>query len=191
MLGHWKEAPVYKRDVAAAKRLLAEAGHPNGFKTRITVLNQPTFSNMALVARAMLQEVGISVDVDAQDGGSFWSAGKGDTGKNLDLFIIRFNGKLDPNFLAQWFVKDQIGTWNWQRWANAEFDGLLNEASAELDPKKRADLIVQAQKLMDEAAAFVWLTYDVNFFATRSWLKPALLPSGIDWQLSQFAPMTA
>jgi peptide/nickel transport system substrate-binding protein len=191
VLGHWKEAPVYKRDVAAAKRLLAEAGHPNGFRTRITVLNQPTFSNMALVARAMLQEAGITVDVDAQDGGSFWSAGKGDTGKNLDLFILRFNGKLDPNFLAQWFVKDQIGVWNWQRWANAEFDRLLEQASAELDPKKRADLVVQAQRLMDEAAAFVWLTYDVNFFANRSWLKPALLPSGIDWQLSQFAPVTA
>jgi len=191
VLGHWADAPVYKRDVAAAKKLLAEAGHPNGFRTRITVLNQPAFQTMALVARALLQEVGITVDVDAQDGGRFWSAGKGEGGKNLDLFILRFNGKLDPNFLAQWFVSDQVGTWNWLRWKNPQFDALLEQASAELDPKKRADLVVQAQKLMDQSAAFVWLTYDVNFFATRSWLKPAILPSGIDWQLSAFSPVTS
>jgi peptide/nickel transport system substrate-binding protein len=188
VLGHWADAPVYKRDVAAAKKLLAEAGHPNGFRTRITVLNQPAFQTMALVARALLQEVGITVEVDAQDGGSFWSAGKGEGAKNLDIFVLRFNGKLDPNFLAQWFVSDQIGTWNWQRWKNPQFDALLDQSSAELDPKKRTDLMLQAQKLMDESAAFVWLTYDVNFFASRAGVKPAILPSGIDWQLSAFSP---
>ena len=187
VLGYWKDAPVYKRDVAGAKKLLAEAGFPSGFKTRLTVLNQPVFQNMALVARALLAEVGIMIDVDAQDGGSYWSSGKGDAGKNLDMFIIRFNGKLDPNFLAQWYVSDQVGDWNWQRWKSSEFDGLMDKASTELDPAARAKLVVDAQRKMDESAAFVWLTNDVSFFVFRSWLKPALLPGGIDWQFSQFA----
>jgi peptide/nickel transport system substrate-binding protein len=191
VLGHWSDAPVYRRDVAAARRLLAEAGHARGFRTRITVLNQPVFQSMALVARAFLAEVGIDATVDAQDGGSFWSAGKGETGRGLELFILRFNGKLDPNFLAQWFTADQIGLWNWQRWANPEFDALLDKASAELDPVRRIGQIIQAQKLMDESAAFVWLTYDVSFYGARSWLRPAYLPGGIDWQLSRFTQVAA
>ena len=125
---------------------------------------------------------------DAQDAGSFFSAGKGDTGKALELFLIRFSGKLDPNFLAQWFTTAQIGTWNWQRWTSPAFDALLDQGSAELDDTKRAALFVQAQQLMADSAAFVWLTFDVSVFAHRAALRPALLPTGIDWALDRFAP---
>ena len=188
VVGHWPDAPAMKRNVAEAKRLLADAGHAAGFKARILVQNQPVYQTMALVAQALLRDVGIMLDVDAQDAGSFFSAGKGDTGKALDLFIIRFNGKLDPNFLAQWFTTSQIGTWNWQRWSSPEFDRLLDEGSAELDDGKRAALFIQAQKLMEASDAFVWLTYDVGIFIHRDWLRPALLPSGIDWAMDRFAP---
>ncbi len=186
--GYWAAAPAHKRDVAAAKALMAEAGHAAGFRTRITVQNQPVYQTMALVARALLAEIGITLEVDAQDAGTFFSAGKGETGKNLDLFMIRFNGKLDPNFLAQWFTTAQIGTWNWQRWSDPAFDQLLDQGSTELDDTKRAALFVQAQQRMEDSAAFVWLTYDVSVFAHRTWLKPALLPTGIDWALDRFAP---
>ena len=186
VVGYWAEAPAYKRDVDKAKALLAEAGHPEGFKAKITVLNQPAFTNMALVAQALLAEVGITLDVDAQDGGSFWTAGKDKQGENLDLFIIRFNGKLDPNFLIQWHTAAQIGVWNWQRWSEPKFDALLDKASVELDAAKRAQLIIDAQKLIDESAAYVWLTFDASFQAHRSWLKPALMASGVDWQLGRF-----
>jgi len=188
VVGYWADAPVSKRDVAAAKRLMADAGHAAGFKARITVQSQPVYQTMALVARAQLAEIGITLDVDAQDAGSFFSSGKGDAGKALDLFMIRFNGKLDPNFLAQWFTTGQIGTWNWQRWSSPKFDALLDEGSAELDDTKRAALFVQAQQLMAESAAFVWLTYDVSVFLHRATVRPALLPTGIDWALDRFAP---
>ena len=188
VVGHWADAPAPKRDVAAAKKLMAEAGHAAGFRARILVQAQPVYQTMALVARAQLAEIGITLDVDAQDAGSFFSAGKGDTGKALELFLIRFSGKLDPNFLAQWFTTAQIGTWNWQRWASPAFDALLDQGSAELDDTKRAALFVQAQQLMADSAAFVWLTFDVSVFAHRATLRPALLPTGIDWALDRFAP---
>ena len=186
IIGHWKDAPVYKRNVVEAKRLLAEAGQ-TAIKTRVTVLNQPVYQSMALVARALLQEVGITLDVDAQEGGTYWESGKGDTGKNLDMFMIRFSGKLDPNFLLQWFVTDQIGTWNWQRFSSPEYDRLAAEASGETDAAKRAQLVIKAQQEMDKSAAFVWLTNDAAFAAHRTGVKPAYLPGGIDWQLDRFS----
>jgi len=183
--GHWPEAPAYRRNVAEARRLLNEAGARN-LRLKLLVLNQPAFQNMALVARALLQEIGIAVDVDARDGGGFWSAGRGDAGRDIEMYMTVFNGKLDPNFLLQWFVSSQIGTWNWQRFASPEFDRLFDQAAAELDPARRRQMVIEAQRLMDQSAAFVWLTNNVSFLAHRSWLRPASVPGWLDWQYDSF-----
>lgn len=185
ILGHWQDAPVYKRNVEEARKLLKESGHSN-IKLKLLVLNQPAFQNMALVARALLQDIGITVEVDPRDGGTFWTSGKGEAGKDIDMYITVFNGKLDPNFLTQWFVSSQIGNWNWQRFASPIFDSLVNDAAGELDPKKRAALIIEAQKEMDKSAAFIWLTNNAALVAHRSWLKPASIPGWIDWQYAHF-----
>ena len=42
------------------------------------------------------------------------------------------------------------------------------------------------QKLMDESAAYVWLTHEVNIFASKKWLQPSILPNGDDWQYRYF-----
>jgi peptide/nickel transport system substrate-binding protein len=184
LLGHWAEAPVYKRNVAEAKALLAAAGQAS-FKTRVTILNQPIFQTMALVMQAQLREVGIDMQIEALDGGAFWKSGDGEAGKNLDMYMTRFNGKHDPNFLMQWFTKAQIGVYNWQRFDSPEFDKLAAEAIVELDPAKRAALVVKAQQEMDKSAAFVWLTNDVAYVARRANVRPAFLPGAIDWQLDR------
>jgi peptide/nickel transport system substrate-binding protein len=183
--GHWKDAPVYKRNVAEAKALLAAAGQTS-IKTKINIINQPIFQSMALVAQAMLREVGIDAAVDVQEGGTFWKAGEGEAGKTIDMFMMRFNGKLDPSFLMQWFVKGQIGVYNWQRFDNPAYDRLAADAIVELDPVKRAALVIEAQKEMDKSAAFVWLTNDVAYVVRRSNVRPAFLPGAIDWQLDRF-----
>ncbi|MEO8305379.1 MAG: ABC transporter substrate-binding protein, partial [Betaproteobacteria bacterium] len=185
ILGHWKDAPVYKRNVAEAKSLLAAAGASN-LKLKLLVLNQASYQSMALVARALLADAGVTIEVDAQEGGTFWNSGKGDVGKNIDLFMIRFNGKHDPNFIMQWFVAGQIGNWNWQRWNSPEFDALYARAAGELDPAKRRQLVVDAQRVMDKSSAFVWLTNEANAVVYRSWLKPAAVPGWIDWQFDEF-----
>jgi len=185
VIGAWKDAPVYKRNVAEAKKLLADAGQ-TAIKTRITVLNQPAFQSMALVAQALLQEVGITAEVDAREGGTFWDTGKGEAGKNVDMFIMRFNGKLDPSFLMQWFTTSQVGIWNWQRFKSEEFDKLQAAGIGEIDPVKRAELVVKAQQEMDKSGAFVWLTNDITYVVSRSSIKPAFLPGAIDWDLQQF-----
>jgi len=185
ILGHWREAPVYKRNVAEAKGLLTAAGASN-LKVKLLILNQANYQSMALVARALLAEIGVTVEVDAQEGGTFWNSGKGDTGKNIDLFITRFNGKHDPNFIMQWFVSGQIGNWNWQRWNSPEFDALYAQSAGEVDPAKRRQQVVDAQRLMDKSGAFVWLTNEANTLVYRNWIRPAGVPGWIDWQYDEF-----
>lgn len=183
--GHWRDAPVYRRNVAEAKALLAAAGQSN-LKLRLTLLNTPEFQNMALVAKALLAEIGVTVDVDAQAGGTYWSSGKGDAGKNLELYLSRFNCKHDPNFVMQWFTPSQIGNWNWSRWNSPEFDNLFKASDSETDPAKRRQMVLEMQQLMDKSAAYVWLTTEGASVVQKSWLKSASVPGWIDLQYSDF-----
>ena len=186
IMGHWREAPVYKRNVAEARALLAAAGQSN-LKLKLTILNQPEYQNMALVARALLAEIGVTIEVDAQPGGTYWSSGKADAGKNLELYMSRFNAKHDPNFVLQWFTPNQVGNWNWSRWNSAEFDALFKSADSETDPAKRRAMVVDMQKAMDKTSAYVWLTNEASALVHRSWLKPASIPGWADWQYTDFS----
>src|SRR4029450_8681528 len=125
LLGYWKEAPVYQRDVATAKALLAEAGQANGFKKTLTILasDQKAQASAAII-QANLAEVAIEVEINALDPGAYWALGEKDGSKVLDLSFIEYHGKFDPSFQTQWFTSAQIGLWNWQRWGNKEFDEL-------------------------------------------------------------------
>jgi peptide/nickel transport system substrate-binding protein len=186
MLGHWREAPVMRRDVAQARRLLAEAGHPNGFRTRLTVLNRSTYQTTVQVLQAQLAEVGIQLELQVLDGGSFWSMGRGENGQNLEMFHIRFGGKVDPSFNTQWFVPEQVGEWNWQRWKSDEFKAQYELGATSLDNAARAAAYVKMQQLMEESNAYIWLTHETRIFAAKTWLNPFLLPNGDDWQYRYF-----
>ena len=171
ILGHWKDAPVYKRNVAEAKKLLAEAGAAN-LKLKLLILNQPAYQNMALVARALLAEVGVTVEVDAQEGGTYWNSARARSARTSTCSCCASTAS-DPNFIMQWFVSDQVGNWNWQRWKSPEYDdALFLQAAGELDRAKREQLVVEAQKLMDKSGAYVWLTNEVNVLVHRNWIRP-------------------
>ena len=186
LLGYWKDAPVYKRDVEAAKKLLAEAGLGSGFKTRLTILSGAIPEAIAAVVQANLAEIGVDVQIEALDPGAYWSLGENDGSKDLELSLIEYSGKFDPSFQTQWFVSSQIGQWNWQRWKNPEFDKLHEEAGQTTDNAKREAMYLKMQQLMDESAAFVWITHNLNAFVTKSWLEPGLLPNGNNWQYPFF-----
>ncbi|HTV67681.1 MAG TPA: ABC transporter substrate-binding protein, partial [Rhizobiaceae bacterium] len=115
--------------------------------------------------------------------------GKGDEGKKLQMFIMRFNGALDPNYLAFPFASDQVGIWNWQRWVSPAFDEALGKAAEEMDRAKRASYIVDAQKAMEESAAFVWLTHETLIYVRRNSVKPSLGPAGTSVNFNRFEPV--
>ena len=112
--------------------------------------------------------------------------GEKDASKDLELSLIEYSGKFDPGFQTQWFTSAQVGQWNWQRWKSKEFDDLDALGAKTMDQAKRNEIYIQAQKLMDESAAFVWITHNVNTYASKSWLKPGVLPNGNGWLYTAF-----
>ena len=186
LLGAWKDAPVYKRDLEKAQALLDEAGHSGGFKTKLTVEAGARYEAIAQIIQANLADVGIEVEIEALESAAYWALGKNDASKDLELSLVKFNGKFDPGFQTQWFTSEQVGQWNWQRYKNADYDALHQKGGVTVDPAEREKIYIEAQKLLDESAAFIWITHNLNAFASRKWLKPGVLPNGNNWLYTAF-----
>ena len=105
----------------------------------------------------------------------------------LQLALIPYSSKLDPSFQTQWFLSDQVGQWNWQRWKSEEFDQLHAEGTATTDTATRQEIYVRMQQLLDESASCVWITHGRLFFAKQDWLQPALMANGRSWRYENFA----
>jgi peptide/nickel transport system substrate-binding protein len=191
LLGYWEDAPVYTRDLPKAQALLAEAGHANGFKTRLTIEATARHQAVAQIIQANLAEVGIEIEIEALESAAFWALGDNDASKDLELSLTKFNGKFDPGFQTQWFTSAQVGQWNWQRWKNADFDALHEKGGVTVDRAEREKVYIEAQKLLDESAAFIWITHNLNAFASRKWLKPGVLPNGNNWLYTAFTEAKA
>lgn len=186
LLGAWPDAPLYNRDVEKAKALLAEAGQA-GLNVTFTCLNEAVPVATAQIVQANLAEIGVTVTINAMDSGAYWAMGADDKSKDLELTLIQYYSKFDPSFQTQWFLSSQVGLWNWQRWKNAEFDKLHQEGLATTDADKRNRIYIDMQKLLDESASCLWITHGRNFFIHADWLKPSLLPNGMNWQFEYFS----
>ena len=186
LLGYWKDAPLYSRDVAKAQALLSEAGK-SGLTFSFTCENDAQSLAVAQIAQANLAEVGITLNINALDSGAFWALGADDASKNVELALVPYTSKFDPSFQTQWFLSSQVGVWNWQRWKSPEFDKLHQQGLETLDSDKRQEIYVKMQQLLDESATCLWITHGRILFADASWLKPAMLPSGKDWQYEHFS----
>jgi peptide/nickel transport system substrate-binding protein len=165
---------------AKAKSLLSEAG-VSGLSLVLKTLNHPERVLAAQIIQANLADVGVSLEVIPLDSGPFWSMGqesKGDEWKESQLWLMRFGGSPDPHDMAQWFIRDQVGIWNWERWSDDEFEALYEAGQLETDLGKRNDIYVRMQEIMDATGAYVWIGHEPEVFAHRNTVKPYISAAG-------------
>lgn len=177
--GH-REANLYDYDPDAARALLAEA---DATGLRLTLSVQQTAEDLATaqIVQALLADIGVDVQIDQYETGSFWSLGveaDGDQWQDLQLFLFTFTMQPDPSWATIWFTSEQVGVWNWQRFSNPDFDRLNTEAATELDPEKRAAMYIEMQDIMEESGDFVFLTFEPVGTLTAAGIIPALRPDG-------------
>jgi peptide/nickel transport system substrate-binding protein len=169
-------------DPEGAKKLLAEAGFPDGFKLTIHGPND-RYINDAKIAEAvgqMLSRIGVATEVvtmprsvyfkRASRGGpdgtpefSFilvgWGSGTGEASSPLKSLLMTHNP--DKGF----------GASNRGRYSNPEVDRLTEEALAMVDDAKREAGLAKATEVAINDLGIIPLHYQVNVWAARKGLK--------------------
>jgi peptide/nickel transport system substrate-binding protein len=152
-IGYDTSVPAYTYDLDKAKQLFAESGMKPGVEIRLTAHNRETDSQQAQLIQAMLDKIGIKVNLDIVERVAW---GEKVRINNDYEMASRVGGVvMDPS-------QDLLQTWaesGNSAYHRAHVDGLLEllqKADEEYDDAKRGDLFKQAQKLMYESA---WMVY--------------------------------
>jgi peptide/nickel transport system substrate-binding protein len=137
-----------------ARKLLAEAGFPNGFKTTLKVI--PTFPTMVAgsqVIAAQLKKIGVDTQIIQEEYG-VWIKAIIKPNFDFDLTMNATTGDADPDSLL--YRRFHSSEKQWNNDGDPDVDVLLDQGRAALDPKKRKELYDQAQRLMVEKAIQIW-----------------------------------
>ena len=134
----------YEYDVAAAKKLLADAGFPNGFETDVWAMPvqrpyNPNARRMAEIIQADWAKVGVTAKIVSFEWGEYLKRSKNGEHQTVLLGWTGDNGDPD-NFLAVLLGCDAVGGSNRAQWCNKEFDDLIMKAKQVSDAKERTRL---------------------------------------------------
>jgi peptide/nickel transport system substrate-binding protein len=162
-----KAKVLYENNVAAAKKLLAEAGFPNGFKTEAVVSEMESSYKKPMIAiQAQLKKAGIDMALKVVDHASFHSLIRKDASPlvyyacwrpDVDVFLTRFyhsnsavvNGKKPDTNFSHYGMVDSSGDGNVDN-----IDELIEKARWELDATKQIALWKEAQvKILQDVAS--------------------------------------
>ena len=156
---------TYNVDLDKAKSLLADAGYPDGFEFTITVPSvYQVHVDTAQVIVNQLAKIGVTANIELVD----WSTWLTNvyTNRDYEATIISLDGaNVSPkSFLSRY---ESTADNNFVNFSNSDYDTVYQEAVAETDETKRIELYKQAQKLLADNAASVYIQ-DISNLVTIS-----------------------
>jgi peptide/nickel transport system substrate-binding protein len=144
------------RDVAKAKKLLADAGLAGGYKFEMMVVNNPQQRRVAEVIQGMAREAGFDISLKPSE---FASALKdNDDGKN-QAFLIGWSGRVDPDGNIHQ-AQTCTGPLNATLACDEKVDALLNKAREVTDIAERRGLYRQAIDLIGARRNVIYLYHE-------------------------------
>lgn len=180
----YAKMPPMERDVAKAKKLLADAGYPNGIDVEIACRPQPDWELIAVQNMVeQWKDAGIRVKINQMPSTQYWEVWT----KVPFGFTTWAHRPLGVMSLA---LAYRTGVpWNESNWSNKEFDSLLAQAEATFDVEKRRAIMQKLQAIMQDEgpivqpvwrALFTWMDKKVQgfkmhptgyMFAHQWWIK--------------------
>jgi dipeptide transport system substrate-binding protein len=164
----------YAYDPQEARRLLAEAGHEQGFETDLWYMPvsrpyNPNAKRVAEMIEADLAKIGVRVRLATEEW-SLYRARLQAGDHTMALFGWTGDNGDPDNFLHTLLgcAAARIGGNNIAKWCNREYDALVTRAKEATSQADREHLYARAQAVFKEEAPWVPLAHSVVFMATRS-----------------------
>jgi oligopeptide transport system substrate-binding protein len=162
------KSPIDRED--DAKKLLAAAGFGPGKPLKVEIRYNTTDNNRRTVVAIADQwkQVGVETTFINTDGRTHFAflRERGDFDAARAGWIGDYS---DPQNFLFLFQKDNTG-FNYARYENADFETLMKQAEMETDLKKRADVLLAAEKLITRDQPYV----PVLFYSTKNLVSSKL-----------------
>lgn len=163
----------YSYDLAMAKKLLAEAGLPNGFRSTVLIpAGYAVYTKAAEAVQGELRRANITLDIVPQEVGIFvaniWEKENG----KFDSYMMRFWGIdfIDPDG-AVYRPFHSKGSYNKIGYSNPKVDELIEKAKRVVDQKERKKLYDDLQKILADEAPWIFLVSADRSEAFKSYVK--------------------
>jgi peptide/nickel transport system substrate-binding protein len=133
------------QDIEGAKKLLADAGYPDGIEFDLHTSNLE--ANMVRFAEVYQQQVakaGIKVNIVMDPADGYWD----DVWMKETVVVTSWDERPADQILNEAYRSGS--SWNESYFSNPEFDALLDKARAELDFEKSKQAMVDAQRMLFE-----------------------------------------
>jgi len=146
----YAKLPPPARDVARAKKLLAEAGYPSGIDVEIICRPQPAWELLAVQTMVeQWKEAGIRVKINVMPSTQYWEVWT----KVPFGFTTWAHRPLGIMSLALAYRSG--GPWNESKYSNPEFDRLLTQAEGTLDIASRREIMSRLEAILQEDGPIV------------------------------------
>jgi len=172
LFGHVPGLRADTYDVEGAKKLLAEAGYPDGFNLTIHGPSGRYVNDEKIVQAVaqMLSRIGITAKVETAPMGPYsaraakqefsfhmvgWGASTGEASSPLRSLLATFN-------------RDKgLGAVNWGRYSNVKVDYLIEQALQQVDDENRSVMLQNATKLAMEDLGIMPIHFQFTIWATK------------------------
>lgn len=145
---------LYQPDPRKAKDLLAKAGYADGFKMKLSISSHAAvYAQIAQIIAEQLKVVGIDVEIETVEFGVWLE--RIYTNRDYEATIIDFTGKLDPYAVLGRYKSDFRR--NFMNYNNPAYDELMVNALRAVDETERVEIYKQAQRVLAEDAAAIFL----------------------------------
>ena len=176
IVGHDSARAPYAHDPAEAKRLLAEAGYPNGFSIRLWRSQRAELARIAQSVQQSLAVVGIRAEIVERDATSARAAARNG---EADLFLSDWYADYpDPeNFTYPLFHSRSKGPGgNYAFLDDPALDSMIVRLRTTTDTIEKARLARAADARIFEQAPWIFLWYPVDLWATQPGLEGWKIP---------------
>ena len=164
-----------EQDLELAKSLLAEAGYPDGFDTKIiTTERYQNGIELAEIISQQLAEIGINAEIEVWEWSALSASWSGVTADEFDqpIFIMGAGPSMrdaDGGLRGLYTTSDTgLNDRNYGFYSNAEVDALIDQGMQETDQQKRVEIYKEAMEILyrEDPAGF-WL-FDMYGLAITS-----------------------
>ncbi|SEE71792.1 ABC transporter substrate-binding protein [Ruania alba] len=157
--------PCPEGDPATAREYLAAAGYEDGL-TLSAIVMQDGYATAVAEAeniQAQLAEVGITLEIEALESGSYvdrWIAA------DFELAVALNGGQPDPDAMYGRYFPSHGNLNTVAGYSSDTLDDLFAQGQAELDPDARVAIYDEISRELENQAAWVWMFTSYNYTAT-------------------------